>query len=337
MKKILLFSFFTALSTGLHAQLTLTGTSYTQNFDGISSGLPTGWTIADSARANFLGQLIPTSFFSAPTFGTFGNGTFFSTRGGFKNYPSADVASIMGSDSATQVTATNRALGVRQVTPNSNLFPNSDPGAAFILQLNNTTGFRTFTATFKLQSLDTSSPRVTTWIVDYSIGATPTTFTPATVTGTMTTGGHSFTNNTINVDFGTALNNKSQPVWIRIVTLDSSTGSGNRTSTTIDDFNLSWLPLSTATNNIQENGANELKVLGKATSTNVAMRFVTDIPGDYKLVISDINGSVRYNKEYKVNTETFPISITNLQLAPGMYVASMANNGTVSKVKFIVE
>ncbi len=335
MKKLLLFAMIIA-SPALHAQLTLTGTSYTQNFDGLATGLPTGWTLADSAKANFLGQLIPGSFFASPTYGTFGNGTWYSTRGGFKNYPSATVIG-MGSDSTTQVTTTNRALGVRQVVPTSNLFPNSDPGAAMILQLANTNGFKSFTATFKLQSLDTSSPRVTTWIVDYGIGATPAVFTPAGVTGTMTTGGNTFTNNTISVDFGSALDDVAQPVWIRLVTLDSSTGSGNRTSTTIDDFNLSWTPLPTAVNTVTAGNNNELQMLGRATSNNIAFRFLTATTGDYKLTITDISGATRYTRTCNVNSEIFPVSVTNLNLAPGMYVARMANNAAVSTVKFIVE
>lgn len=337
MKKIILIGLMATIAPLAHGQVTLTGTSYTQSFDGIATGLPTGWTLADSARAGFTGHLIPSSFMAAATYGTWGNGTFYGTRGGFKNYPSADAVT-MGADSATQVAATDRALGVRQVTPSSALFPNADPGAAFIFQVNNTTGFKTFIANFKLQSLDTSSPRVTTWRVDYAIGATPTTYTTATTTGTLTTGNHAFTNTTINVNFGTALDNKSQPIWIRIATIDSSTGSGNRATTAIDDFSMSWLPLiPTATTNVQAEAQNVLQVLGKATPNNVAMRFVNTATGDYKMMITDINGRVYSNKSYTVNGDVFPISVTDLNLAPGVYFANMSNSNSVSAVKFIVE
>ncbi len=334
MKKILLFSIITGLCPVLHAQVTLSGTSYSENFDGIGAGLPTGWTIADSARADFMGHPASGSFLSDPTYGTFGNGTWYSTRGGFKNYPSADAVG-MGSDSVTQVSATDRALGVRQVA-GTTLF-NSDPGAAFILQLTNTTGFKTFNASFKLQSLDTSSPRVTTWIVDYALGASPTVFTPASVTGTMTTGGHSFTNNTISIDFGTALNNQSQPVWIRIVAVDPSTGSGNRTSTTIDDFSMSWLPVSTTGVGVVNGNSNSLLVLGAATAHNVNMQFEAASAGKYSLVITDLNGRAVYNKVYSLNEGTAPVSLSGLDLAPGMYVAKMSGSNGTSTAKFMVK
>ena len=88
---------------------------------------------------------------------------------------------------------------------------------------------------------------------------------------------------------------------------------------------------------INENGGNELQVLGQATTNNVAMRFLTATTGEYKLMITDIKGSVRYNKDYNVTSEIFPITVSDLHLAPGMYVANMMNNGTASTVKFIVE
>ena len=95
--------------------------------------------------------------------------------------------------------------------------------------------------TFRLQSLDASSPRTTTWKVQYAIGVTPSTFTDLTTNLTvLTTGGLTFTDTTVSVNFGSLLNNLSSPVWIRIVTLTASTGSGNRPTTAIDDVNLTW-------------------------------------------------------------------------------------------------
>ena len=44
----------------------------------------------------------------------------------------------------------------------------------------------------------------------------------------------------VKANFGTALDNASGPVTIRISTLAGSTGSGNRPSSAIDDFQLSW-------------------------------------------------------------------------------------------------
>jgi hypothetical protein len=141
----------------------------------------------------------------------------------------------MGSDSAAQVTAANRALGVRQTGSGG-----YDPGAAFVFQITNTNGKNNLKMDFLLQSLDTSSPRTTTWLVDYALGDNPVSFAPATVTGTLTTGNKVFSSNAISVTFPAAVNNQSQKLWIRVVTLTMSAGSSNRTSTAIDDVKFTW-------------------------------------------------------------------------------------------------
>jgi len=233
MKKIALL--LTGLFVGgiANAQLTLSGTSYTQNFNGIGSGLPTGWYVYTNAEAGSLGNDVTgTKYVSTTTRWNW-------TSGNFRNVASANSfpASV---DTTTQNAATDRALGVRQVGYTSTSFPGTDSGAAFVLQLANTNGLTNFQASFKLQSLDTSSPRTTTWKVDYGFGATPTTFTTATITGTNTTGNKTYSNNTINVNFGSALDNQAGPIWIRIVTLNMSTGSGNRPTSAIDDFMMTW-------------------------------------------------------------------------------------------------
>lgn len=214
------------VSNSLKAQVTLGASPYTQNFDAISAGLPAGWSVRTGANATALG-----TSGTLVTVATAWN----NTTGNFRN-----VASATGLTSTANVTdqsnATNRALGVRQGSSFG------DPGAAFVLQLDNTTGKTNFQMNFKLQSLDNgaSITRTTTWTVDYGIGATPTTFTATTPTGTLTTGNVTFSNNTINVNFGTALDNQSSNVWIRIIALTGTTGSGSRATTGIDDINLSW-------------------------------------------------------------------------------------------------
>lgn len=220
----LCIAFTFAIINSTYGQVTLSGTSYTETFDGIASGLPLGWSVSTGATATSLGTA--TSITTAPA-------AWNSTSGGFKNFASADGLTSAAS-STDQNSSTDRALGIRQTSKLG------DPGGAFILQLANTSGFRNFTLNFKLQSLDTSSPRTTTWQVDYGLGATPATFTMAAATGTLTTGGSTFSNNTININFGNTLDDQNQPVWIRIVTLSSSTGSGNRPSSAIDDFQLSY-------------------------------------------------------------------------------------------------
>jgi hypothetical protein len=222
-----------------NAQLSLTGTSYMQNFNNIGTSLPAGWSVDTGATASFLGNNISAAFIATPAANTAWN----ATGGGFKNFASATpFANYAAGTVALQTSETNRALGVRQISA-------TDYRVAFVLEIANTTGLSNFDLSFKLQSLDSAtSTRVTTWAVDYATGSSPTTFTPATTTGTMTTGGNVYSNNTINVDFGTALDNKPGPVYIRVVALTPTTGTGNRASTAIDDYNLTWTGSATATN-----------------------------------------------------------------------------------------
>ena len=93
---------------------------------------------------------------------------------------------------------------------------------------------------FQLQSLDNTSTRTTTWSVDYALGDNPTTFTPVTATGTLTTGGSTFSNNAVSVTFPAAVNNQSQKVWVRIIAKSATTGSSNRASTGVDDVKFTW-------------------------------------------------------------------------------------------------
>ena len=68
----------------------------------------------------------------------------------------------------------------------------------------------------------------------------PTTFTPVTATGTLTTGGSTFSNNAVSVTFPAAVNNQSQKVWARIIANSATTGSSNRASTGVDDVKFTW-------------------------------------------------------------------------------------------------
>ncbi len=218
----LLFAAF-LFAQSVWAQVTLPGSgTYTETFDGIGTSLPNGWTVRTGATATSLGT--SATYVMAAT--AWNNAT-----GAFKNFASGDIGSA-----GDQAAATDRALGLRQTGAVG------DPGGAFALQLNNTTGYQNFSLSFKLQSLDAASPRVVTWRVDYGFGAAPTTFTDASAAGTLTTGGSQFANNTITANLGSVLNNQTGPVWIRIVTIAASTGSGNRPSTGIDDFSLTYAP-----------------------------------------------------------------------------------------------
>ncbi len=194
------------------------------NFNTIGSGLPLGVTVFTGATSTLFG-----------TAGTYTSavGLWAATGSGFKNFASATGLTATA-DQIAQDASTNRALGIRQTGT-----VGFDPGSSFVFQIANTTGKTNVQLQFLLQSLDNTIGRTATWTVDYALGDNPTAFTPATATGTLTTTG-TFTNNTINVNFGGALDNKAQKVWIRVSTFSATTGSGSRPSTAIDDFRVSW-------------------------------------------------------------------------------------------------
>ena len=216
----------------------LSGNSpFTLNFDALgTSGLPPGVYVKQDASSTFIGNeaTVYGGNFNTPT-------AWNQTSLGFKNFASATGLTATAS-STTQNSSTNRALGVRQT---GTATAGGDPGAAFTFQLANTTGKSNLQMEFLLQSLDAASGtgRTTTWRVDYGIGDDPANFTtvatsPTTLTTTYGTG--NFANTPVTVSFGSVLNNISQKVWIRIVTLTPTTGSGNRPSTAIDDVKFSW-------------------------------------------------------------------------------------------------
>lgn len=218
---------FIAFATTGWSQVSLTGTSYTENFDGIASGLPAGWTVRTGASATVLGtsQTLATTATS-----------WASTTAQFNNAASANPPSTSVDNATTQRNRTDRALAVRQ----SGSF--GDNSAAFVFQIANTTGLSAFNLSFKLMQLDPgAAARTATWNVDYGFGSTPTSFTnAATSPATLTTVLGSWGSTTATVNFGSALDNNSGPVWIRIVTKSPTTGTGSRPLSAIDDVNLTW-------------------------------------------------------------------------------------------------
>jgi hypothetical protein len=210
----------------LNTIINLNTSPYLINFNNLSAGLPAGVSVVTGATASNPGTA--SSLTSSASTSLWNR-----TGSGFKNFASATGLN-MGSDSAAQVNSTNRALGIRQTSSFG------DPGGAFVFQINNTTGKANLKMEFNLQNLDTSSARTTTWMVDYGLGDAPTVFTAVSANGTMTTGNKIFSSNTITVDFPAALNNQSQKIWVRILSLSATTGSGNRASSAIDDVNFTW-------------------------------------------------------------------------------------------------
>lgn len=213
-------------------QISLTTSPLTYTFDNLgTAGLPTGVYVKENASNSYIGN--EGFVYQA----NFNNGTAWNqTSAGFKNFASATGLTSTASTSV-QAAATNRALGYRQTGSFG------DPGAAFAFLLANTTGKTNLQLEFKLQSLDApvTAGRTTTWRVDYATGLNPAFFSTVTTSPSpITTTNGTFLNNTVTVNFGSLLNNINEPVWIRIVTLTSTSGGGNRPSTGVDDVKFSW-------------------------------------------------------------------------------------------------
>ena len=208
--------------------LPLTTSPYNQNFDAISAGLPQGFYAKVGATASSIGTGDMTPFGGwAPT-------AWSQTSAGAKNFASATGLNS-ASDATAQGASTNRAFGIRQTSSTG-----YDPGSAFVILLDNTTGKSNFQVSFQLQSLDITSGRITPWVVDYGIGDVPSTFSTVTTNPATLTTGPTFGSTTVTCSLPAAVNNQSQKVWIRIVTLTASGTSGSRASSAIDDFQLSW-------------------------------------------------------------------------------------------------
>lgn len=136
--------------------------------------------------------------------------TWGNTSRGFKNLASADGL-LAAATTADQNASTDRVLGIRQVSASG--WDDKDSLVSASFQIANTTGLNSFTLQFKIQSLNTGAKRYHNWIVQYGIGATPATFTTVTTTPATITLDSNFTNTSVSVNFGAALDNESQPVW----------------------------------------------------------------------------------------------------------------------------
>ncbi|PZF71983.1 T9SS-dependent choice-of-anchor J family protein [Taibaiella soli] len=292
MKRIALLIAGIAAGFAANAQLSLSGSSYTQNFDNIGNGLPAGWEVDSLATPTSKGVVM--AFDTTKT-------AWSVTTGKFKNFASKGTFAVNNIPSATQSAATDRALGVRQVG-------SLDSMIAFELQITNTSGLTGFNLGFDLMSLDSTTPRTSTWAVDYGFGASPSSFTTANATGTLTTGNGVFSSNHITVNFGSALDNQTGTVWIRVIVPHRTTGSGTRSSAAIDNFNLTWngsgvtnyRPLVSAKN--PTNGAT-----GVLPTTNLAVTFDRNI--------SKGSGNIYLKNRTTQHTDTFAVTASSVAVA----------------------
>jgi hypothetical protein len=206
------------LASSALAQVNLDGNPYRQSFDSLGAGLPAGWSLWTGATATSPG--IATGF-------TSGAYAWSGTGGGFHNYASTDGHTSTMTASA-QMAATDRALGVRQTASFG------DPGAAWVLQIANTSGHRDFEFVFSFQVLDEES-RATTWTADYALGDAPASFVPLGVFTRAAWGSQ-----LENYALPASVNHQDQPLWIRLAALDTSTGSQSRDAFALDDFELRY-------------------------------------------------------------------------------------------------
>jgi hypothetical protein len=304
------------------AQVTLTTSPYTENFNNLgSSGIPNGFSVKYLATATFLGRDTTLNSGVTPPWRNF------LTRG-FKNFASSNSITDPGADSTTQAASTDRALGVRQTGSFG------DSGAAFVFQISNTLAKKNLQLNFKLQSLDTSILRTTLWSVDYGVGANPTTFTQATTTpDSLKTGNKLFTNTSVTANFGSALDNINDIVWIRIVTLKRTTGSGNRPSSAIDDWNLSWEEVSSSVSNIIKDN-NYVSLTGNLGS-KLNIQFNRSIASTVNLQVLSLNGSVLYQKQVARITQGQNENIEGLNLSSGIYILKVESKDGIYTTRLI--
>ncbi|MCC6149073.1 MAG: IPT/TIG domain-containing protein [Planctomycetes bacterium] len=214
------------LAPALGAQIVLSGTSYSQNFNSLGSGLPTGITCRTPISATDNGYSIVPS----PTPKEWHNA---SLQGNFYNFASA--TGMTGSeDVATQNAALNRSLGIRQSGSYGDASSNPPTPPCFLFTISSTPGFTGFAMSLDLMMLSVQ-PRSTTWTIEYRIGTTGT----FTVIGTYNDPG-AFGTTPFSYNFGSALDNVNGTIELRVAALNSSTGTGTRDSFGIDNFSLTW-------------------------------------------------------------------------------------------------
>lgn len=240
--------------------ISLTGTQYVENFDNLTT-IPNGWEIYTVATSTSLGT-VSTTYTGTAT------NAWNSTAGGFKNFAAGDTLTSTAT-STQQNTAIDRALGIRQTSSFG------DPGGSFVLTLANTTGLQISGLSFKAQMLDVQ-PRSTTWTVDYRVGSSGTFTSLGTYSDPGVFGSTTLTTGSSLSTFTSIINNQSNPVQIRISALSASTGSGNRDSFAIDDFQLNYsavtspttptVNLSVSSNTGSEAGQTAITVTATASS-----------------------------------------------------------------------
>ncbi len=331
-----LIAFF---GTGLlQAQVTLTTSPYVENFNGIAAGLPGGFSVQTGSVPTAAGT--NASYTATAT-------SWNNTTAGFYNCASA-TGLTNTSNPNQQALSTNRALCVRQTASYGN------PGAAFVFKIANTTNLSNFRLSFRLVSLDSTAEAITSWAVDYGFGANPTSFTGVTPSpANVRTGGKPGPTNTykfftdVAVNFGSALDNKSDVVWIRVWTPFATTATtpallgfnGTPTMSGIDDWSLSFdgtpppPPPPTSVTSI-EGDESIVKFLGSLT-TGVQLQFNEAVTTPTSLQIISTDGRIVWNKQLGQVIAGQTEFIQPEGLNSGIYILTIRQKGRVYTRKLV--
>jgi len=80
-----------------------------------------------------------------------------------------------------------------------------------------------------------------------------------------------------------------------------------------------------------------LNVLGAATTDKVTLMYSAEETGDYTLCIYDIAGRMIHTQNIAVKPGTQSLTINDLHLTAGMYLAKMSNGNSASVAKMMVQ
>lgn len=211
-------------------EIRVTAQGVSENFNSLASGLSSGWTVRTGGTSSSVGTAVApgaTFLLAATDWGSGGTGSNLS--GNFRNVASANAGLASTALISEQAAAVDRALAVRLTSGFG------DPGASFAYQFS-TAGKVIDSLSVDLQTLSVQ-PRVTNWLVQIGVGASPTSWT------TVATYADSTAFGSTTLTFGgadLAAIADQQDAWFRVVTLVTATGSGNRDTFGIDNFRLSF-------------------------------------------------------------------------------------------------
>jgi predicted extracellular nuclease len=287
----------------MSAQVALSSGTTTQTFDDLGAGLPPGWSVYTGATATGLGN-VATPNLAVTSWG--------SSTGQWANFAAAN--GFTGTEAvATQSAATHRALGIRQ----TGTF--GDPGASANFYFS-TLGQQVTSISFSAEMLSVQT-RSTAWSLQYGIGATPSTWTTIATysdpgvfgSTTVTAGG-----------FGSALDNQSN-VWLRIVALAASTGSGSRDTFGINDFTIVAAATGDVPPNITSQPSPQSVPIGGTATFTVAASGTAPLTYQWKkggTTLSD-GGNIS-------GAQTATLTITNVSATDVDAYSVVVNNATNS-------